>query len=339
MGGDGNLGGAGPGAVGADEAEILQALGIGGKRRILRFAALALGVAGILGGVGIHHAMAKRKAGSIAASRAATPAAPGPLHLASRELEAAAAAPTPEGRPRPGATTGSSEAVKEPLTDSSNALARDRARPPSKAPGETKDDEVPTATGESAKVGTAGTAGHGSEPRASGAPAPVAKANETKGAEEGKETKGAEEGKETEEPEEADAPVGPSAKASRKSAGPEEVEFARTLATCRSRLDRGHAQQAARACREALAVHPDSADALAVLAHAELNQKHLAQAITEARRAIALDPALAEPYLILGGALQDTGHSHEAGVAYRAYLARAPHGKYADELRVIVSTM
>jgi len=76
-----------------------------------------------------------------------------------------------------------------------------------------------------------------------------------------------------------------------------------------------------------------------VLAHAELNQKHLAQAITDARHAIALDPALAEPYLILGGALQDTGHSHEAGVAYRAYLARAPHGKYADELRVIVSTM
>jgi len=339
MGGVGDLGEAGAGDLAVDEAEALRALGIGGKRRILRFAALALGVAGILGGVGIHHAMAKRKAGAIAAAAvvahpAANPAAgtPGPVRVASRELEPGSTAPTPEAQPRGGETV-LPVAVKESGTDGANALARDPAKGPSDGPGETTGDREPRAKGFAiGEPARAGTVAHGPVPGPSPAPAPAAaKTIEAREPKETTETEGAEETHH--------APAGPSGEASRRSAGPDEVQFSRSLATCRSRLDRGHAEQAARACREALTAHPDSPDALAVLAHAELNQKHLAQAITDARHAIALDPALAEPYLILGGALQDTGHSHEAGVAYRAYLARAPHGKYADELRVIVSTM
>jgi DNA-binding response OmpR family regulator len=315
----------GPGAGRPVEEELsteeaLRELGIGGGRRALRFAMLAVGVASLLGVVGVHHAVAKRRASTPAAHSStvalveSSPSAKSGESGKSGLSAGPTRGPSPPapGTPAPGTPAVGTAAVPTPVAatgsdDDGEDDGNDDAVAPTPAPARRDLDgtDAPAAAGPAPALAAAGVRRGVAQPPV--AEAPLAEATHLVTAV-------------------ADTP------ASR-------ARFAGALATCRSRLDRGRPEEAARACQDALASRPDSADANAVLAHAELNLRHLDRAIADARRAIALDPALAEPYLILGGALQDTGHSHEAGVAYRAYLRRAPHGKYASELRVIVSTM
>jgi hypothetical protein len=85
------------------------------------------------------------------------------------------------------------------------------------------------------------------------------------------------------------------------------------------------------------ASEPDApSDLLALLARLELERGAFAKAASRARRAIALDPNLAEAYAYLGFAEAEAGRRREAMAAYRRYLALAPRGSYAEDVRAIV---
>jgi hypothetical protein len=71
------------------------------------------------------------------------------------------------------------------------------------------------------------------------------------------------------------------------------------------------------------------------VAKTELDHGRTASALTWARRAVTGDPRLAEGYVIIGSAEQAAGRRSAAREAYARYLALAPHGRYASELRAI----
>jgi DNA-binding response OmpR family regulator/tetratricopeptide (TPR) repeat protein len=116
-------------------------------------------------------------------------------------------------------------------------------------------------------------------------------------------------------------------------------DFARNLAQCRSAFVRDRLQEALTACAGAVEANPRSAEALTMLAHAELNRDRLPRAGELAARAIAIDPNMADAYVIIGGVAQDSGLNVEAKDAYTRYLQLAPNGRYADELRSIVNSL
>jgi len=116
-------------------------------------------------------------------------------------------------------------------------------------------------------------------------------------------------------------------------------DFARHLAQCRSAFVRDRLQEALAACAAAVETNPRSAEALTMLAHAELNRDRLPRAGELAARAIAIDPNMADAYVIIGGVAQDSGLNVEAKDAYTRYLQLAPNGRYADELRSIVNSL
>jgi hypothetical protein len=106
--------------------------------------------------------------------------------------------------------------------------------------------------------------------------------------------------------------------------------------------DACRAAVAARRFREMLAVCDDAAGrvvdgaALALLvANTELDRGKTTSALTWARRAVASDPRLADGYVIIGSAEQAAGRRGAARAAYGRYLALAPDGRYAAELRAI----
>jgi tetratricopeptide (TPR) repeat protein len=114
-------------------------------------------------------------------------------------------------------------------------------------------------------------------------------------------------------------------------------DFSRQLTDCRSAFTHGRMRDALTDCAAAVATNPSSAEALTMLAHAELNRGRLSQANELATKAVAISPNLADAYVIIGGVHQDSGRNREAKAAYRRYLQLAPHGRYADELRSIVN--
>jgi DNA-binding response OmpR family regulator len=120
---------------------------------------------------------------------------------------------------------------------------------------------------------------------------------------------------------------------------PEYPDPAQLLATCRTAFARNRQQEALSACGTAVAANPRSAEALTMLAHAELNRGRLSRAGELADKALALDPGIADAYVIAGGVHQDSGRNSEAKAAYRRYLELPPHGRYADELRSIVNSL
>jgi hypothetical protein len=86
---------------------------------------------------------------------------------------------------------------------------------------------------------------------------------------------------------------------------------------------------------DAAASGPDGASLALLVANAELERGHATSARRWARRAIERDPALAEAYVIIGSVDQQAGRDASARAAYARYLALAPTGKYAAELRAI----
>ena len=98
-------------------------------------------------------------------------------------------------------------------------------------------------------------------------------------------------------------------------------------------------REALTSCATAVAANPSSAEALTILAHAEMNRGRLAQANELANKAVGINPNLADAYVIIGGVHQDSGQNREAKAAYRRYLQLAPQGRYADELRSIVNSL
>jgi tetratricopeptide (TPR) repeat protein len=100
---------------------------------------------------------------------------------------------------------------------------------------------------------------------------------------------------------------------------------------------------AARRFREMLAVCEDAtrsegegASLALQVANIELERGRTASALSWAHRTLKADPNLAEPYVIIGSVEQESGRLSAARDAYSRYLAMAPKGRYASELRAIM---
>ena len=124
-----------------------------------------------------------------------------------------------------------------------------------------------------------------------------------------------------------------------KAVQPAAAGFAESLSACRSAFAKNRMRDAAKICQAAVDANPKSAEALTLMAHTELNRGRMSSANELATRAAAIDPNNAEAHLIMGGVLQDSGRNSEAKAAYRRYLQLAPQGRYASELRSIVSSI
>jgi hypothetical protein len=86
---------------------------------------------------------------------------------------------------------------------------------------------------------------------------------------------------------------------------------------------------------DAAARAPEGADLALLVANAELEHGRAASAQRWARLAVDGDPRLAEAYVIIGSVEQQAGHRAAAHDAYARYLALAPKGRYAADLRAI----
>lgn len=146
----------------------------------------------------------------------------------------------------------------------------------------------------------------------------------------------------------AAAPVaaeGPAPQAAQPAAGAEtlaaptagDAVAARTR--CKEAVSRRRSKEIQSACQEAFAADPSAADIAILLAKAEFDRGRSAQAAAWSRKALAADPNAADAYVFIGGAEQSAGRSKAAKDAYRRYLQLAPSGRYAADLRAIVSSL
>jgi len=92
-------------------------------------------------------------------------------------------------------------------------------------------------------------------------------------------------------------------------------------------------------CPAAFTADPSAVDIALELAKIEFDRGRSAQAFAWSRKAIAANPDAADAYVFLGGAEQNAGHGKAAKQAYQRYLHLAPTGRYAADLRAIVSSL
>lgn len=111
------------------------------------------------------------------------------------------------------------------------------------------------------------------------------------------------------------------------------------VADCKAAHRKHRRREALAACTEAAAQHPDVAELAAMLAQHEFELGHAQRALTWAGKAIALDERHAEAYVFLGGAEQALGRGAAARTAYLRYLALAPRGRYAADLRAVLASL
>lgn len=91
--------------------------------------------------------------------------------------------------------------------------------------------------------------------------------------------------------------------------------------------------------RKAVAAKPDSDAALAALGSALYESGQTSAALPPLRHALALNPANARACLTLGTLYQTQGNMTDASTMYRRYLANAPHGEFAGDVRTILKTL
>jgi hypothetical protein len=108
---------------------------------------------------------------------------------------------------------------------------------------------------------------------------------------------------------------------------------------CRQSIRTKRAREIAAACAAAFAEDATDADAAVAVARVEFDRGRFAQASTWSKKAIAVNPNSAEAYVFAGGAEQNQGHGKAAKEAYLRYLRLAPSGRYAAEIRTIVSSL
>ncbi|MDX2022486.1 MAG: response regulator [Deltaproteobacteria bacterium] len=144
----------------------------------------------------------------------------------------------------------------------------------------------------------------------------------------------------------APAPVAKPAPAPVPAAKPPEVVAARTEADAQASLEackKAYASEKYKpimeACGQALADHPQEAQVMVMMAHAELDRGHSPAALKWAKSAVSANPKLADAYVFIGEVEQELGHKAAAKAAYAKYLELAPSGKYAADLRVIVKNL
>jgi hypothetical protein len=111
------------------------------------------------------------------------------------------------------------------------------------------------------------------------------------------------------------------------------------LLQCQAALRRGRAKAAVAACEKVARERPSSAEALVLLAHANLLAGWEGATLQLARRASFLDPKCADAFLLIGTVQQAAGRTRDARSAYQDYLRLAPRGSHADEVRAILKTL
>ncbi len=110
------------------------------------------------------------------------------------------------------------------------------------------------------------------------------------------------------------------------------------MALCKKAIDQHRNKEVLKSCADAFAAAP-SADAAVTLAKVEFDRGRVAQALDWAKKAIAIDAERADAYVFLGGAEQAAGRNAAAKTAYKRYLQLAPQGRYAADLRSVLSTL
>jgi Flp pilus assembly protein TadD len=112
-----------------------------------------------------------------------------------------------------------------------------------------------------------------------------------------------------------------------------------SLLECQAALRRERSKAALLACEKVARDKPASADALVLLAHADLLAGWEGETLRLARRASFLDPKCADAYLLIGTVHQAAGRRPDARSAYQDYLHLAPRGSHAAEIRAILRTL
>ena len=111
------------------------------------------------------------------------------------------------------------------------------------------------------------------------------------------------------------------------------------IALCRASMTAGRVARAVASCRDATAARPRSPEALTLLAEAEFTRGHTGVALHLATSATEANQNFADAYVIIGGVYQEKSKNAEARAAYEQYLALAPKGKHASDLRAILSSL
>jgi Flp pilus assembly protein TadD len=111
------------------------------------------------------------------------------------------------------------------------------------------------------------------------------------------------------------------------------------LQVCEAALRRERVKDALVACEQVATANPTSANAVVLLAHADLLAGRDGETLRLARRASTLDPKCAEAYLLIGNVEQAAGRKPDARIAYEAYLHAAPRGFHAAEVRAILRSL
>jgi len=132
------------------------------------------------------------------------------------------------------------------------------------------------------------------------------------------------------------APVAPVAAAAAPAGA---APYEQLLADGKARYGKGQSKAALALLTQAVAQKPDGAEALALLARVQLERGAVDQALANARRAVQANPSNADAYLTIGAAQQQNARDGEARTAYEKYLALAPKGAYASEIRSVLRTL
>lgn len=113
-------------------------------------------------------------------------------------------------------------------------------------------------------------------------------------------------------------------------------ELAALLARARAFEHRGALTQAYHAVRSAQRLQPRSAEVFALLAQLSLDEGNANKAAGLAKRALSLNKSNADAYLVLGTVEQARSHAAKARVYFKKYLALAPTGDRAVEVRAVL---
>jgi hypothetical protein len=117
------------------------------------------------------------------------------------------------------------------------------------------------------------------------------------------------------------------------------ADYDALVAEGRTAYEKGRVKQAVKAGEAALALRPDGDAALVLLAHCQLDRGATAKALASAQKAAQANSKNAEAYLVIGIAQQEATRTADARNAYQRYLALAPKGQYAGEIRSVLRTL
>jgi tetratricopeptide (TPR) repeat protein len=113
-------------------------------------------------------------------------------------------------------------------------------------------------------------------------------------------------------------------------------EFATLIGKARAFEHRGALTPAYHAAHAAQRLQPRSSEVFAILAQLALDQGNADKAAGLAKRARYLDARNADAYLVLGTVEQARSHPASARAYFKKYLALAPSGERAVEVRAVL---